>query len=116
MFKVMLELRGLAVIEAENGEVAIKLAVAVHPDLILMDALLPLIDGLTATELIRKQPALAEVPIIGITGVATAEFQAKAIQAGCNACLVKPIDFARFEELLDQFLIKSRTAAPFVPT
>ena len=96
-------------IEAEDGERALDAAENVHPDLILLDMKMPRLDGLTVTRLIRSHPNLHEVPIVAVTGIATPQFQAEALRAGCNYCLVKPFDFDRLEELIQML---TRSAPP----
>jgi len=109
MLKTLLGMFGCHAIEAEDGEQALNAAEKAHPDLILLDMKMPRLDGLTVTRLIRSHPNLHEVPIVAVTGNATPQFQAEALRAGCNCCLVKPIDFDRLEELIQML---TRSAPP----
>ena len=109
MLKTFLEMVGCQVIEAENGEQALNVAEKTRPHLILLDMKMPRLDGLTVTRLIRSHPNLHEVPIVAVTGNATLRFQAEVLKAGCNYCLVKPIDFDRLEELIQML---ARSAPP----
>ena len=84
MMRRLLEMTGYRVIEAMNGEEAVKLARTEMPQLILMDLSLPVIDGLAATRLIRKLPDLEATPIIAVSAHDTSDFQSEGIQAGCN--------------------------------
>ena len=104
MMRRLLEMSGYRVVEAMNGEEAVKLARAETPQLILMDLSLPVIDGLAATRLIRKVPALAATPIIAVSAHDTSDFQAEAVEAGCNSYVTKPIDFNKLEKLIEQLL------------
>ena len=104
MMRRLLEMAGYHVIEAMNGEEAVKLAKTGSPRLILMDLSLPIIDGLAATRLIRKLPQLESVPIIAVSAHDTSDFQSEAIEAGCNSYVTKPIDFNELEELIAQLL------------
>jgi two-component system cell cycle response regulator DivK len=106
MMRRLLEMAGYHVIEAMNGEEAVKLAKTGSPRLILMDLSLPVIDGLAATRLIRKLPELESVPIIAVSAHDTSDFQSEAIEAGCNSYVTKPIDFNELEELIGQLLQK----------
>jgi len=81
---------GYELIEAESGEEAITAVAAWHPDLILMDIQLPVIDGYEATRQIRSNPELKSVPIIAVTSYALAGDEAKALAAGCTAYVTKP--------------------------
>lgn len=69
-------------------------------DVILMGGSLPLIDGHEATRRIRKNELLREVFILSMNGWGTPTYHAAAVAAGCNDCLVKPIDFDRLESFL----------------
>ena len=104
MMRRLLEMAGYHVIEAMNGEEAVKLAKTGSPRLILMDLSLPVIDGLAATRLIRKLPELESVPIIAVSAHDTSDFQSEAIEAGCNSYVTKPIDFNELEELIAHLL------------
>jgi CheY-like chemotaxis protein len=80
-----------------------------------MDMRLPLIDGLAATRLIRERSWLRDVTILAVTGDASAKFQLETIAAGCNECLVKPIDFGRLERLVKALIAKKLMAIDFQP-
>ena len=106
MMRRLLEMSGYEVIEATNGEEAVRMAEAARPDLILMDLSLPMIDGLAATRLIRKLPNLKKTPIIAVSAHATDDFLAEALGAGCNSYITKPIDFNELEQLIARELRK----------
>ena len=109
MMRQLLEMSGYRVVEAMNGEEAVKVARAETPQLILMDLSLPVIDGLAATRLIRKHPALASTPIIAVSAHDTSDFQAEAVEAGCNSYVTKPIDFNELELLIRRLLTSNGT-------
>ena len=104
MMRRLLEMTGYSVVEAMNGEEAVKLAKSESPSLILMDLSLPVIDGLAATRLIRKLPECKSTPIIAVSAHDTSDFQSEAIEAGCNTYVTKPIDFAELEDLIAKLL------------
>jgi CheY-like chemotaxis protein len=104
MMRRLLEMTGYRVIEAMNGEEAVRLAQSECPQLILMDLSLPVIDGLAATRLIRKLPHCGSTPIIAVSAHDTSDFQSEAINAGCNSYVTKPIDFNELEELIGNLL------------
>ena len=104
MMRRLLELDGYRVVEAMNGDEAVRLAKAECPQLILMDLSLPVIDGLAATRLIRKLPDCERTPIIAVSAHDTADFQSEAIQAGCNCYITKPINFNELEAMIGQLL------------
>lgn len=104
MMRRLLEMTGYRVVEAANGEEAVRVAKAESPNLILMDLSLPVIDGLAATRLIRELPNLKATPIIAVSAHDTSDFQSEAINAGCNNYVTKPIDFAELEVLIAKLL------------
>ena len=106
MMRRLLELDGYRVVEAMNGEEAVRLAKAECPQLILMDLSLPVIDGLAATRLIRKLPGCQRTPIIAVSAHDTSDFQSEALLAGCNNYITKPINFSELETLIGQLLPK----------
>jgi len=105
MLRTMLELRGgIAVVEAENGAMAIALATNVHVDLILMDTDLPELDGYTATSRIREYTPTHKIPIVMMSGHAEHAAQVKAFAAGCTEYLVKPFSLHGFDSMVDRYL------------
>jgi CheY-like chemotaxis protein len=104
MMRRLLETSGYRVLEAINGEEAVRIAEIERPDLILMDLSLPLLDGLAATRRIREREGLLHVPIIAVSAHDTADFHAEALAAGCNDYVTKPIDFDQLESLLHRLL------------
>ncbi|HZN05676.1 MAG TPA: response regulator [Pyrinomonadaceae bacterium] len=106
MMRRLLEMSGYAVIEATNGEEAVRLAESERPALILMDLSLPVLDGLAATRAIRKLDGFKEVPIVAVSAHDTSDFQSEALAAGCNSYITKPIDFSQLETLIARLLGK----------
>jgi two-component system, cell cycle response regulator DivK len=106
MMRRLLEMAGYGVVEATNGEEAVRLAQSERPDLILMDLSLPVIDGLAATRAIRKLDGFGRVPIVAVSAHDTSDFQADAIAAGCDSYITKPIDFSQLEVLIARLLGK----------
>ncbi len=107
MMRRLLEMSGYQVVEATNGEEAIRLAQSERPDVILMDLSLPVIDGLAATRAIRKLDGLGKVPIVAVSAHDTSDFQSDALAAGCNSYITKPIDFSELEVLIARLLGKA---------
>jgi len=81
---------GYEVVEVGDGEKALPAATAHHPDVILMDIQLPLLDGYEATRLIKADPTLKHIPIIVITSYALSGYETHARAAGCDAYVAKP--------------------------
>ena len=102
--KYLLEGKGYLVCEAENGIEAFDKFKQRHPDLILMDISMPEVDGLTATKAIRELEADGEhIPIIAVTAFGKLYYK-KAIEAGCNELIDKPVDFDSFETVIHHYL------------
>lgn len=102
--KILLESYGYKVIEAADGIEAIDRVRQHHPDLILMDISLPVVDGLTATRAIREFDEQSRtVPIIAVTAFGK-NYYKKAIEAGCNDLIDKPVDFDSLEPILKSYL------------
>ena len=83
---------GFELDEAENGQEALLKAQDWHPNLILMDNVMPVMDGLEATRHLRRMPGLEAVPVIAISAGASREDENKSVAAGANAFIPKPID------------------------
>jgi len=109
MMRKLLEMSGYRVVEATNGEEAVKVTKEEEPRLILMDLSLPIIDGLAATRLIRNLPSGERLPIIAVSAHDTADFHAEALAAGCDAYITKPIDYPELEELVERLMSESTT-------
>ena len=104
MMRRLLEMSGFRVVEAINGKEAVQVAAETHPEVILMDLSLPLIDGLAATRKIRCQRELNTVPIIAVSAHDTADFHSEALAAGCDAYVTKPVNYTELEDLINRLL------------
>ena len=104
MMHRLLEMSGFNVVEATNGKEAVEVAFKVHPQIILMDLSLPIIDGLAATRQIRNKPELNTVPIVAVSAHDTADFHSEALNAGCDAYVTKPINYTELEDLVHRLL------------
>lgn len=104
MMRRLLEMAGYNVLEASDGEQAVKMAVESRPVLILMDLSLPKLDGLSATRQIRQQKGLKKTPILAVSAHDSPESRTEALEAGCNEYVTKPIDFDQLHALLQRFV------------
>ena len=100
LVRSMLKLAHYQVVEANDAESGILLAREHLPDLILMDIQLPGIDGLDATRIIKNEPNLKHIPVVALTSYAMKGDHQKAISAGCNGYIAKPIDTRNFLDIL----------------
>ena len=104
LLKQMLEKKGFQVLEAVNGQEAIEVAQREHPDLIVMDLDLPILDGIGATQFLRQQPDTKHLPIVAVTAYPMSFTRVKAFAKGCDEYLSKPIDFDEFEKVLMRYV------------
>lgn len=104
MIGLQLRMNGYRVVEAADGQEAVEMAQREHPDLILMDLNLPVIDGFTATRRIREQAEMREVPIVALTAYGTPDYRHRALAAGCNEFITKPINLDCLERTLCSML------------
>ncbi|MEY2632801.1 MAG: hypothetical protein RIR00_1455 [Pseudomonadota bacterium] len=95
---------GLEVEVAENGAVAVAMVAARDFDLILLDMQMPVMDGLSAAEAIRKLPGKADLPILALTANAFEEDRHRCLAAGMNDHVAKPLDPGMFFERLLRWL------------
>ena len=103
---------GAEVTTADNGELAVTyLRSAPLPDLVLMDIQMPVMDGYEATQVIRQQLNLTNLPIIAMTANALTEHKIQALAAGMNAHIAKPIELQRMLHTILQWLPSKHTAA-----
>ena len=100
----LLQRVGLSVGIATNGQEALDQLAAEDFHLVLMDIQMPVMDGLAATQAIRADPRLCELPVIAMTAHATADDQRETRAVGMNAHLTKPINVQALYETLSQWL------------
>lgn len=103
MLGIVLRMNGYRMLEAADGREAVEVARRALPDLILMDLNLPVLDGLAATRRLRELPEMREVPIIAITAYGTPDYRLRALAAGCDQLLTKPLDITQLEDALNTF-------------
>ncbi len=89
---------------AKDAETGLTLARTALPDLILMDIQLPGMDGLSATEMLKGDPATAAIPVIALTAMAMKEDQEKSRSAGCDAYIAKPLRYRELYAAIDALL------------
>lgn len=102
--RLELEQLGYLILEAENGQQAVDIALRERPDIILMDLSLPIMDGIAATEKIRASEELKAVSIIAVTAHQETDFRAGAKAAAFDAYVTKPIDIDWLSELIKGLL------------
>jgi two-component system cell cycle response regulator DivK len=104
LIEAVLKPRGFQVLTAEDGRQGIDLAMAELPDLILMDVQLPEVSGYDATRILKSRPETRHIPIVALTAHAMADERDRAIAAGCDGYITKPIDTRQFPDQIRQYL------------
>ncbi|MBN2379450.1 response regulator [candidate division WOR-3 bacterium] len=92
LIRVVLEMAGYDVIGAESADAGLKKARQTHPDIILMDMHLPGMDGYEATQIIKSDPDLKEIPVIAVTAICGLSDEKKVLEYGCDGYINKPVN------------------------
>jgi len=100
----MLESLNYDVIKAHDGQRGVALANSEKPDLILMDLSLPVMDGWTASSQIKADASIRHIPIIALTAHAMAGDRERALEAGCDDYVSKPINMAELSVKMSKLL------------
>ena len=106
MMKMWLLKKGYRVLEAETGEEGVEMAQKEKPDLIIMDMMMPGMNGLDATQLIRQDRALRRTPIVAVSAYGADEYRSIALEAGCNEYVSTPFEPNTLADLIESLLIR----------
>jgi len=104
LIKRVLEVEGYTVIEADCGRAGLELALSARPDLILVDINLPDIDGYEITRRLRQTDGFDQVPIVALTANALEGDRQKALNAGCDGYISKPVDIDTLPMQVESFM------------
>ena len=96
LFTYVLQRAGYTVLQAHDGIEAIEIARREQPDLILMDLAMPEMDGWTAAEKLKNDPTTQDIPIVALTVRSLPEDKIRAIEAGVNGYMTKPMNLNNF--------------------
>ncbi len=108
LIREILEVHGYDVLEAANGLEALEQIEEKLPDLVLMDIQMPLIDGFETVSKLRKDPRFGKLPVIALTAYAMSGDEEKALMAGFDGYLSKPMDVKQLLQYLQQFSTPDR--------
>jgi two-component system cell cycle response regulator DivK len=100
----VLKNKGYEIIEATDGEEAIEKAVGERPDLILLDISIPKLDGYEVTRRLKSREEFKDLPIVALTAHAMKGDRAKALEAGCEGYISKPINIRELPEQVKSYL------------
>ena len=103
----LVENAGYDSILAVNGQEAVDMSATQYPDLILMDIMMPVMDGLEATRLIRENPKTNSIPIIAVTAMSSMRDREKCLKNGCNDYMSKPFTPSQLAANIEKHLKSS---------
>lgn len=112
LFVQILSYYGCQVLTAKDGREAINIAQEEVPDLILMDLSLPALDGWEATRAIKGIRHLAHIPVVALTAHAMTGDRERALAAGCDGYISKPIEVTMLYDQVCEFLGLSAASTP----
>ncbi len=92
------------VVEAKDGKEGIQIVKSKKPDLILIDIMMPVMDGNTATKIIREDTQFNNIPIVALTANTSEDEKQRSIDAGCNDFIEKPLDLNILTEVIKKHI------------
>ncbi len=104
LVRFVLERAGYSVIEAYDGKEALTITRQTLPDLVLCDLAIPEIDGWTVTKTLKTDPATQNIPVVALTVRSLLEDRLRAVEAGCDGYISKPMDIRAFITEVASFL------------
>jgi two-component system cell cycle response regulator DivK len=107
----ILEAAGYSVFEAEDGAEALRVAQAERPDLIILDIQMPLLDGYATLRELRSDRALRSIPVIALTAGAMQGEKERALKAGFDLFLAKPVSLSSLRAEVTRLLPRAASAA-----
>lgn len=102
--ELVLRAHGYETIAALDGQQAVELAKKEKPDLVLMDLQMPTMDGITATKIIKGDEETHDIPVVALTAHAMEDDERKALAAGCDGYITKPVDTRLLPRQLESFM------------
>ena len=108
VLRLAFDAEGHETVVAEDGRTGIELALAEHPDAIVLDLMMPRVNGYDVLDALREADGMQEVPVLVLTAVALSSERERCLSAGADAVMTKPFDPRDVVEALDDLLITSR--------
>ncbi len=103
LLHVVLRKNGYTTLEAVDGKQGVEMAIAQKPDIILMDWQMPVMDGLEATRILKKDESTKAIPIIVISASAMKGDREEILKSGCDEYMSKPVDIYKVLEVVAQY-------------
>ncbi|MCH8948095.1 MAG: response regulator [Acidobacteria bacterium] len=110
LIREILEARGYEVVEVGDGQEAVQKIAEKKPDLVLLDIQMPLLDGFGVLRQLRQDSRFASLPVVAVTSYAMGGDREKALAAGFDAYLTKPLNAAALKKQLEQLLGEKKGA------
>ncbi len=111
--RALLEFQGREVLEATEGRQCLSTARALRPDVIVLDLLMPGMDGWHTAAALRADPRTNTIPILALTAAALPDDRRRALASGCDRVLSKPIALGELSSVIDElFQVATRIHAP----
>ncbi len=104
LVEYILKAKGHEIFWARSGKSGLEAAAAAPPDLVLLDIQLPEMDGYAVAKALKADPDMAGIPIVALTSYAMAGDRQKALEAGCDGYIEKPLNPRTFAEQIEGFL------------
>jgi two-component system, cell cycle response regulator DivK len=104
LLRAQISLKGFSAIGAKSAKEGIETAIAEKPDLILMDIMMPEMDGREATRILRQITETREIPIVAVTAMLRPSDLKSCIEAGCNDYISKPFTLEQLREKISALI------------
>ena len=106
MISMLLKMDGHEAVEAEDGVDALKKVAQYHPDAIILDVMMPEMDGITMCKKLRANPATAAIPVLMLSGRSQIGAEQEGLTAGANAYMKKPMDPKEMLQILNEMMMQ----------
>ncbi len=107
LLHVVLQKNGYTTLEAADGKQGVEMVRSQKPDVIIMDKNMPVMDGIEATQILKKDESTKHIPIIFVTSSAMKGDREEILQTGCDEYMSKPIDIYKVLEIVAQYVPKT---------
>jgi CheY-like chemotaxis protein len=108
LLQVILSTEGYQVVEAEDGRAALEAVERERPDIILLDVMMPGMNGYVVLERLRADPATATIPVIMLTALASGANMQRAVEMGAQGYITKPFEPADLVQAMETAMEKGR--------
>jgi len=105
LVRFLLEDAAYSVAAATDGRTGLDMALQEQPSLILLDLSIPEIDGWNLAEMFKSNTQLSHIPVVALTAHALPGDRKKALDAGCDGYITKPLDIANFVQVVEEFMM-----------